>query len=324
LDLLVDPSSTLLEQDMTDPDYSPVWSVMIPTYNPRPDHLEQALRSVLVQDPGPDRMQIEVMDDCSTGVDVAELVKRIAGERIAFYRNAENLGLARNWNRCIDRSNGTWIHILHQDDYVLPGFYEQLEQTQSAHPEVSLVAARSFFVDRDGYIEGATPRVRSLENGGNDVQSFYYQNPIQCPGVVVRKSFYEQHGQFRTDLSYALDWELWARIIGNCGGAITPHILACYRASGVNATSGLIRSAEASDDEWHLNRIFKQRYRDFDLKRADRGVCRGALLRAESLGQCGEYSAASANLKFWKEHAPIILRVERSFRNITGKALRQV
>jgi len=29
------------------------WSVIIPTYNPRPEHLEQALYSVLMQAPKP-------------------------------------------------------------------------------------------------------------------------------------------------------------------------------------------------------------------------------------------------------------------------------
>ena len=43
----------------------PVWSVMIPTYNCA-RYLRETLASVLAQDPGPDQMQIEVIDDCST------------------------------------------------------------------------------------------------------------------------------------------------------------------------------------------------------------------------------------------------------------------
>ena len=45
----------------------PFWSVMIPTYNPRADYLEETLHSVLQQDPGPEQMQIEVIDDGSNG-----------------------------------------------------------------------------------------------------------------------------------------------------------------------------------------------------------------------------------------------------------------
>ena len=42
----------------------PRWSVMIPTYNCA-DHLRAALAGVLAQDPGPEEMQIEVVDDAS-------------------------------------------------------------------------------------------------------------------------------------------------------------------------------------------------------------------------------------------------------------------
>ena len=66
------------------------WSVMIPTYNPKAEYLSQALVSVLQQAPGPEQMQIEVVDDCSPGTDVAALVKSIAGERVENLLNAQD------------------------------------------------------------------------------------------------------------------------------------------------------------------------------------------------------------------------------------------
>ena len=56
-------------------DYRPLWSVMIPTYNPRADYLEETLWSVLKQDPGPDQMQIEVVDDCWAAHTASEVVR---------------------------------------------------------------------------------------------------------------------------------------------------------------------------------------------------------------------------------------------------------
>jgi glycosyltransferase involved in cell wall biosynthesis len=91
---------------------------MVPAYNPRRDYLEETLRNVLSQDPGPEKMQLEVVDDCSPDVDVEMLVKAIAGERVAFSKTLGNLGLAGCWNACIERSVGEWVHILHQDDMV--------------------------------------------------------------------------------------------------------------------------------------------------------------------------------------------------------------
>jgi GT2 family glycosyltransferase len=306
---------------MTDPDNPPLWSVMIPTFNPRLEHLEQALRSVLMQAPGAERMQIEVVDDCSPDVDVAALVKGVAGERVEFSRNAKNLGLADGWNSCVERAHGVWVHILHQDDYVLPGFYDHLEQTQSAHPDVSLVATRCFIVDDDGCIEEATPRVRGLENGGRSVECLFYHSPLRFPGIVVRKSFYEHHGGFRIDLTFTLDMEMWVRAISNSGGVISSRILACYRNTTGNATSSLIRSGEALRDELRMNRIFKQEHPGFDLNRANRIVCRYAAARAESFARIGDQSAANANLKFWKDNAPISLRLERMIMRIGRKAV---
>lgn len=315
------PDISPLSQDGTK---RPLWSVMMPVYNPRQVHLEKSLRSVLMQDPGSDRMQIEVVDDCSTNVDVTAMVKGIAGERVILSRNVKNLGLSGNFNSCIDRSNGEWIHILHHDDYVLPGFYELLEETQRAHPDVSLIATRSFLIDDDDIIDQVTPRVRSLEKGEREVQDLLYQNPIRTPAVVVRKSFYEQHGKFRTDLTYAMDIEMWVRAISTGGGVIVPQVLSCYRSSTGNLTSRFIRSAEALRDDMRMNRIFKERYPNFDLKRADQNLCRYAIMRAESFEQLGDHSAASANLKFWKEHASISLRAELFIKSIVRRPERQI
>lgn len=47
----------------------PLWSVMIPVYNCS-KYLAENIRSVLAQDPGPELMQIEIVDDFSTDADV--------------------------------------------------------------------------------------------------------------------------------------------------------------------------------------------------------------------------------------------------------------
>ena len=63
----------------------PFWSVMIPTYNPQPHYLEETLRGILLQDPGPEQMQIEVVDDGSANNTASEVVYRIGAGRVAFH-----------------------------------------------------------------------------------------------------------------------------------------------------------------------------------------------------------------------------------------------
>ena len=61
----------------------PFWSVMIPTYN-FAKYLVKTLQSVLDQDPGPDRMQIEVVDDVSTKDDPEAVVREVGGAGAVF------------------------------------------------------------------------------------------------------------------------------------------------------------------------------------------------------------------------------------------------
>ena len=103
----------------------PLWSVMIPVYNCAA-YLPETLRSVLQQAPGPDEMQIEVIDDHSTDADVEKLVKEIGRGRIAYCRQPQNVGSVRNFETCLNRSTGHIIHLLHGDDKVRPGFYEKM------------------------------------------------------------------------------------------------------------------------------------------------------------------------------------------------------
>ena len=77
----------------------PFWSVMIPTYNCA-YYLERTLKSVLEQDRGPDEMQIEVVDDCSTEDDPEAVVKEIGKERASFFRQPRNVGVTANFNIC--------------------------------------------------------------------------------------------------------------------------------------------------------------------------------------------------------------------------------
>jgi glycosyltransferase involved in cell wall biosynthesis len=299
----------------------PFWSVMIPTFNPRKDLLEKTLSSVLSQSLDANEMEIVVVDDCSSAVDVEAMVGLLAGDRVVCAKTPSNLGLAGCWNASIEQARGQWVHILHQDDYILPGFYERLGQVVKSHPEVGLIASRSFFVSDEGVIDRVTRRVPTMEGGSRRVNDFLYNAPIQCPGVVVRRDCYEAHGGFRSDLVYTLDVEMWARITGLCGGVITPDVLACYRESAGNQTSLLWRSAETLKDIERLQSLFKERYPEFDAKWAKGVLLDLALRQAGLFRKLNNKEAAQASIDFWKKRASTHLRIQFSVRSILRKGL---
>lgn len=223
----------------------PFWSVMIPTYRPDPRYLRETLQSVLQQDPGPDQMQIEVVDDCSPDVDVELLVRSITGDRITMSKTPQNLGLAGCWNTCIERSWGEWVHILHQDDLVLPGFYETLRSRISANSEARAAFCRHAQCDEDGHWLCISQLHRNqpgiLENF---LEALGVRQLIETPSIVVIRSCYEQLGGFRNDLSFTLDWEMWLRIASHFSFLFEPNIMALFRVHQISETSRLVQEAE--------------------------------------------------------------------------------
>jgi GT2 family glycosyltransferase len=223
----------------------PLLSVMIPSYRPSALLLE-TLRSILVQDPGPEVMQIEIVDDASPGAEYAPetWTERLAGlappGRIGVYRGPSTAGLAGNWNRCIERARGEYVHLLHQDDRVHPGFYGRLGAALGAHPEALMAFCRCDFIDGEGRPLGATRR-RAWRAGimRNWLARISEATRLQCPGALVPRRTYERLGGYRGDLRYALDWEMWVRIAAAGPVWYEPRILATYRKHRGNETTRL-------------------------------------------------------------------------------------
>ncbi|HEY4376049.1 MAG TPA: glycosyltransferase family A protein, partial [Acidimicrobiales bacterium] len=120
---------------------------MLPTHDDA-DLLARALASVLAQDPGRDQMQIEVVDDASTIGDAAALARELAGDRIQVHRLPDNVGASGTFTECVRRARGRWVHLLHADDLVRPGFYDAYRATLESHP-CAMAVGRGWFVDAD-------------------------------------------------------------------------------------------------------------------------------------------------------------------------------
>jgi GT2 family glycosyltransferase len=225
---------------------------MIPTYRPGPFLLE-TLRSVLEQDLGPQRMEIEVVDDASPDLDDAALAALVARadpqRRVRIHRAATNAGLAGNWNRCVERARGEWVHILHQDDRVRPSFYRRMLSGLDSFPQALMGFCRCEFIDARGAVLGASRR-RAWRAGimRHWLARISEATRVQCPGVLVRRSTYERLGGYRTDLRYALDWEMWVRIAAAGDVYYEPRALASYRKHAGNETTRLEASALADTD----------------------------------------------------------------------------
>lgn len=282
----------------------PFWSVMIPTYNPSVEAFEQAIQSVLVQDPGPDRMQVAVVDDRSPDVDVGAIVRSLAHDRVEFHRNTTNLRLAGNWNRCIGQARGRWIHVLHQDDWVLPGFYERLARADDEAPTAGAAFCRHRLVD-DG---GAAILSESERDSAGIVDGWLDRiaasTRVQCPAIVVRRDVYEHLGGFRHDLRFVLDWEMWVRIAASYPAWYEPEVLACYRMHERSETARLERAGETVTDRVRGVGIVEGYLPPGPARLARQSVARFLVAEAAARMREGDRRTAAIRLRDAMHHDP--------------------
>jgi glycosyltransferase involved in cell wall biosynthesis len=237
--------------------HRPLWSVMIPTYN-RTKYLEQTLRSVLEQAPGPEVMQIEVIDNCSTKDDPVALVERVGQERVSVYRQPHNVGMIANLTTCIQRARGHLVHILHDDDVVLPGFYNRLQSGFEQDSTIGAAFCRYAHVneaDRQQYLLAAERNTPGILT--NWVERIAIEQLIQPPAIVVKREVYEALGGYYPDLGHAVDWEMWTRIAAHYPVWYEPQTLAHYRVHAASDTSDLIRSGRNVVDTRKAIEIFQ-------------------------------------------------------------------
>lgn len=220
----------------------PLWSVMIPTYNCA-EYLRETLTSVLTQDPGPDQMQVEVVDDCSTEDHPESVVRELGNGRVLFFRQPKNVGPTENFNTCLRRARGHVVHILHGDDLVLQGFYRRLERALCADSSIGAAFCRCICTDDDGHWQS----IAALERKTSGIltgwaEKMAVENRMPFPSVVVKRRAYEELGGFHPELYHAADWDMWKRIAVHYSISYEPLPLACNRVHSSSDTSRLMRS----------------------------------------------------------------------------------
>lgn len=119
----------------------PILSICIPTYNRAPYLKESLLRLTRQIKELPDSTLIELLvsDNCSpdtTEQIVTQFIEE--GNAIQYYKNAKNEGMDGNFLRCIERSQGKYVWLLGDDDYLVDGALDKI-LTVLKGPEIGVL-----------------------------------------------------------------------------------------------------------------------------------------------------------------------------------------
>lgn len=138
----------------------PRLSIMVPAYGESP-YLNETLIS-LTDNVGADFATIFVIDDASP----TDHVKNICAayvDRIKYVRNETNLGLAANFQNCINLSKTEYTMIMGSDDRVLPGIERSFTSSLQQWPNTAVLQLGVRVIDVAGNpVNGLTERVKLL------------------------------------------------------------------------------------------------------------------------------------------------------------------
>ncbi|MCW5850178.1 MAG: glycosyltransferase family 2 protein [Anaerolineae bacterium] len=282
----------------------PFWSVMLTAYN-RLHTLPRALRSVLDQAPDPAEMQIEVVNDgadADTQARLASLVHDIGGDRVSFYRQPVNVGHPHIFNVCIARARGQWVHILHDDDWVAPGFYAALEAGIGGAPDLGAAFCRHHRVDEAGAVQWTSPLERDTPGRLDDwLARIAVTCRLQFASIVVRRAAYETVGGFCAAAGSAFDWEMWQRLAVHFPVWYEPQPLAFFCQGASSLTHRLVQTGEQiahARQAIEIAAAYLPADRAANLgQRARQHYATYALQVAETQWQAGDTAAAIANLQ---------------------------
>jgi glycosyltransferase involved in cell wall biosynthesis len=222
------------------------------------DFLARAITSVLRQHS--EDWRVIVCDDAGTTAGARDLVASYADTRISAMRNFETLGLAGNWNRCLDLADTDFVTLLHADDELAPTYTSIVLKAHERH-DATAVYTRVRVIDAAGRPMISFPDVfkRLIQpHGGEDavlageagLARLMRGNFIFCPTLCFRRSSigptpFDPRWRHVVDLALLSDLLLRGdRIVG------LPQVAYSYRrhpnSETVQNTASLLRFKEQS------------------------------------------------------------------------------
>ena len=194
---------------------TPLVSIGIPTYNGA-KYLRESVDSVLAQTFKD--FQLLLIDDLSndnTWLIAEEYARK--DPRVSAVRNDRRLGLVANFNRCIELTKGRYVCVWHQDDVMMPQNIEKKIALLEANPQVGFVHSNVLMVDEQGKVLSEHWELDSRRDYVCAGRDFFLKmiepgrNYVCCPSVLARRECYETLGEFRSELYFTCDWEMWMR-----------------------------------------------------------------------------------------------------------------
>lgn len=192
----------------------PKVSVVMSSYN-HARFIGQAIRSVLEQSFSD--FELVITEDGSTDNSV-QIIESFQDPRIHLQILAQNQGSAAGINASIARATGEYLAHLNSDDYFLPGKLERQIMELDANASLGAVFSLPQIVDERGSPHPDPGHIDFFKDRHLDRFSylhyfFFYGNCLAHPTAIIRRSAFDQIGNYDTRLRRVPDLDYWIRLV---------------------------------------------------------------------------------------------------------------
>lgn len=215
----------------------PKVSVCIPVFNGAA-HLRKTLDSVVLQNGC--CLEIIVGDDGSSDESIQIVRSYIQNYPLHSWKlliHPMRLGMAGNWNACLEAATGDFIKVMGQDDLLYPASLQRQADLLRDQAGISLVFSGCEIMSASGKVLFKRPRKRTqgVYPGWEIAKECLVKraNLIGEPvTVMARRIDYAKIGGFSYSQRYYIDLEMWLRLLklGDCG--IIDDALCAFRIHG--------------------------------------------------------------------------------------------
>jgi glycosyltransferase involved in cell wall biosynthesis len=187
----------------------PLVSIGIPTWN-YGHFLGEAIESALAQ--SYENIEVIVSDNASTD-NTPDIVASFRDPRVKYFRNPDNFGVFRNWNRCMQEAKGKFFKILQADDKIDPTFVTYCLQIFEHYPEAVLVATG---YNRFGAAKGRTCWPFDRETISLD-GNCYWDSMFELPNMVqpicqlINLSWMKSTQGYSVKFTMSSDYHFWLK-----------------------------------------------------------------------------------------------------------------
>jgi glycosyltransferase involved in cell wall biosynthesis len=244
---------------MDAPRKEPILSIVMPSFNKGP-FIKQSIESVLCC--GYDFIELIIIDNLSTDSTIDIIHEYLKRPEVTFVSEGDS-GQSDAINKGINLAKGKFVTWLNADDLFFEGALYKVKDVIVSSPSVELIFGSGVKIDRYGN------EIKSVSCKNISHDSIKYAMTVLQPAVFFSKSIYRKVGGLDCSLEYAMDWDLFLRMLQESNFTPLDFRIAKLRMYSETKTSlgGWQRSKEIALIGKKHNGILDRNYVSFMVRR---------------------------------------------------------